>query len=123
MKDTTNEICAEMGPGLFFFVDGNLLLHRCSIKDSEPYGAFLNYPHSHYDIWGKYYENKYQVDFDYYPRGRIVYRKTDDTYLIYYDKCMENNLDALLEHCQDVCYELHYDEHYQCHQCNPDYII
>ena len=113
----------KIGPALFFFADGELLFHGCSQVEGEPYGDFLNYPHSHLEIWGKYYENKYGVDFDYYPRGRVVYRKTDDTYLIYYDKCIKQFIDSITEKYIGCNIKLDYDEHYQCHLCNKNYII
>lgn len=123
MKAAIDGIRSKMGVGLFFCVDGEILFHGCSLEDGEPYGAFINYPHSHYRIWMRYYERKYNVEFDYYPRGRVVYRKTDNTYLIYYDKCMEPQLKTVLEKYQGTNYALDYDEHYQCHLCNPDYFI
>ena len=112
-----------IGPALFFCVDGELLFHGCSLDEGEPYGDFLNYPHSHYKIWEKNYELKYYVDFDYYPRGRVVYRKTDDTYLIYYDKCMEPFIGTVTQKYAGKKIEIGYDEHYQCHLCNEDYVV
>ena len=78
---------------------------------------------SHYNIWMEKYYQEYKVDFDYYPRGRIVYRKIDNTFLIYYDRCMELQLDKIIDKFQNVRYELNYDEHYQCHTCNKGYVI
>ena len=113
----------QIGPALFFCVDGELLFHGCSMEEAEEYGIFLNYPHSHYDIWNDNYEQKYNVDFDYYPRGRIIYRKTDDTFLIYYDKCMEAYLGKIAEKFKNKRYELNLDEHSQCHICNKEYSV
>ena len=112
-----------IGPALFFCVDGNLLFHGCTLEAAEPYGDFFNYPNSHYKIWQKYYAHKYKVDFDYYPRGRVVYRKTDDTYLIYYDKCMARFIDSVTEKYAGKKTEIGYDEHYQCCLCNKDYVL
>ena len=112
-----------IGPALFFCVDGELLFHGCSLDKGEPYGDFLNYPHSHYKIWENNYELKYYVDFDYYPRGRVVYRKTDDTYLIYYDKCMEPFIEKVTKKYVGKKMEIGYDEHYQCHLCNEYYVV
>ena len=67
---------SNIGPALFFCVNGDLLFHVCSLEEAEPYGMFSNFPHSHYDVWNKNYENKYGVEFDYYPRGRVVYRSS-----------------------------------------------
>ena len=113
----------QPGPALFFCVNGELLFHGCNLEEGEPYGIFLNYPHSHYDIWNENYEKKYDVDFDYYPRGRVIYRKTDNTFLIYYDRCMEAHLSKVVEKFQNRHYELNLDEHYQCHICNKEYMI
>lgn len=114
---------SQIGPALFFCVDGNLLFHGCSLEDGEPYGKFINYPHSHFDIWNDNYEQKYGVEFDYYPRGRVVYRSSDDTFLIYYDKCMEPHLESVTSMYAGRSIITDYDEHYQCHMCNEDYII
>lgn len=111
------------GPALFFYADGKLLFHRTTIADGEPYGPFVNYPYSHFEVWEKYYQSQYHVDFDYYPRGRVVYRKTDDTFLIYYDKCMEPFIQAVTDRYTGKKVVLDYDEHYQCHQCNKSYIV
>lgn len=112
-----------LGPALFFHVNGKLLFHGCSLDAAEPYGEFLNYPHGHDKIRRKYYAPKYNVDFDYYPRGRVVYRKSDDTYLIYYDKCMKPDIGKITEKYAGQKLELDYDEHYQCHMCNDDYVV
>ena len=109
------------GPALFFFVNGDLILHSCSVAEGEDYGDFVNYPHSHFEIWEQNYQTKFNVDFDYFPRGRVVYRKSDDIYLIYYDKCMEPFMEQIIRKYEGVKFSLGYDEHYQCHNCNDDY--
>ena len=58
--------------GLFFVVDGEWLLHMRALEEAEPYGDFHGYPENHDDVWQREYAHKYQVDFDYFPRGRIV---------------------------------------------------
>ena len=113
----------EIGPALFFFTNGGLLFRSCSLEDAEDYGNFKNYPHSHNYIWQKFYVKQYGVDFDYFPRGRVIYRKSDDTYLIYYDRCMERDIDRVTDMYKDKKYILSYDEHYQCHMCNEGYVV
>lgn len=109
--------------GLFFYVEGNFLFHGCKLNGAETYGDFLVYPESHMDVWDKEYWGTYGVDFDYYPRGRIVYRKTDDTFMIYYDRCIGEEIQKLVDRYDGVRVLLDYDEHYQCHICNLDYVI
>jgi len=112
-----NQVC------LFFCVNGQFLVHGCELADAEPYGDFLNYPYSHHDIWNKNYRRQYGVDFDYYPRGRVVYRKSDDTYLIYHDRCVEPFIESVAERYVGKNVVITYDEHYQCHLCNRNYVI
>lgn len=113
----------QEGPGLFFYVNGRWLFHSCNLCEAESYGNFLVYPHSHMDIWKQNYEATYQVDFDYFPRGRIAYRKADDTYLVYYDQCLEPVINSVVERYAGGKILLGYDEHYQCHMCNENYMI
>lgn len=109
---------------LFFYIPNqkNFLIHKCENNEAEKYGDFLNYPDSHMEIWDKYYYKKYKVDFDYYPRGRVVYNLKEDTYYIYHDKCIKD-LNKILEYYKCEKYKVLTDFHYQCSSCNKNYII
>ena len=109
--------------GLFFVVNNKLLLHSCTLEEAEKYGDFLNFPESHMQIWDKYYYNKYKVDFDYFPRGRIIYNIKENVYYIYYDKCLENSIRKmnLIKENKNVKYLR--DLHYKCSKCNKSYIV
>ena len=112
-----NQVC------LFFFVNGEFLIHGCSLQDAEKYGDFLIYPDSHFEVWETHYEKRHGVDYDYFPRGRVAYRKEDQTFLIFYDKCIEPEIHRFLEGYADAKVFVGYDEHYQCHACNRYYVI
>lgn len=110
--------------GIFFYAKDRLIFHKCMLKDAEEYGDFLIYPYSHDEIWEKHYKKIYNVDFDYYPRGRIVYNTAEKSFWIYKDKCIAslillstiiNNLGGINKG------ELKTDEHYVCHKCNEEY--
>lgn len=107
---------------LFFVVNNKFLIHECENEKAEKYGDFLNYPLSHMDVWEKYYSSKYRVDFDYFPRGRVVYNVKEECYYIYHDKCIKN-LDELLEKYKNDNYKICTDFHYQCKNCNKNYIF
>lgn len=105
--------------GLFFYIDGNLLWHSCALEKGSADQLFINYAYSHMEIWNKFYLNKYHVDFDYYPRGRVVYRRADDTYLIYCDKCIpKDTLEPVIQDIAENNLVFQQDEHYVCHSCN-----
>ena len=108
--------------GIFFVVNHQVLLHKCELAEAEKYGDFLNYPESHMEIWDKYYCKKYRVDFDYYPRGRIIYNLKEKIYYIYYDKCLKEELKKLGIIPQNTKVKLLTDYHYKCHTCNKNYV-
>ena len=112
-----NHVC------LFFCVNGIFLVHGCSLEKAEPYGDYLIYPQSHFDIWEQHYALNYSVDFDYYPRGRVVYRKSDGTFQIYYDACLESVIREWAAAHYSAPVRFARDEHYQCHSCNAGYVI
>lgn len=101
--------------GLFFYVEGELLLHSVPLEDADPYGIFLNYPESHDQVWQREYSGRYYGDFATYPRGRIIYRKTDQTFLVYHDPTIPTKvLQELCAQLGDGRYEYQCDEHYRC---------
>lgn len=107
--------------GLFFTVGRQILIYACPLARAGRYGDFLNYPLSHDAVWEKTLRLRYNVDFDYYPRGRIVYNVPNDRYTIYHDRCCEKaaRLIGGRYPYAKVAYAL--DEHYQCRSCNPLY--
>lgn len=109
--------------GIFFVVNNQVLMHNCKLTEAEKYGDFLNYSKSHMEIWDRYYYKKYKVDFDYFPRGRIIYNVKEKVYYIYYDKCLKNDIKNLGIIPQNSKVKLLRDYHYQCHKCNRNYVI
>ncbi|MGN0169145.1 MAG: hypothetical protein ACI39H_00090 [Lachnospiraceae bacterium] len=113
--------------GLFFFIHGNFVFAGCSLSEAEQYGDFLVYSESHYHVWEKYMrlkykENEMEVDYDFFPRGRVVYNKAEDLFIIYYDRCVEDNINRITRAYSDYHYITERDEHYCCHKCNKNYV-
>lgn len=111
-----NNVC------LFFYVNGKFIIHGCGLEQAESYGDFLIYSEGHYDVWNENYADKYGVEFDYFPRGRVAYRKSTDTFEILYDKCISAKIVEFANEYYDKKVTFGLDEHYQCHMCNSDYI-
>ena len=108
--------------GLFFVVEGHLFLHDCPKDKADKAGGFINYPFSHDQIWRKYYHQRFGHDFDYYPRGRILYNRDNDTWMLYKDHCIkEQELRNLLKLFHGLTLRIDTDKHYQCHMCNAEY--
>ena len=112
-----NQVC------LFFYVRGEFLIHGCALEEAENYGDFLVYPQSHFEIWDQYYYDKYGVDFDFFPRGRVAYSRMENKFWVYSDHCIEECVRQLIDTCYDRDVVWSYDEHYQCYLCNQNYVI
>ena len=83
---------------------------------------------SHYEHWDtvRLFALEYQKhDFDYYPRGRVVYNTKNDTFFVWLDKCISPKYKDLI--CKSFNLSgknvvFGNDEHYQCAGCNEDYV-
>lgn len=111
--------------GLFFYVKGKLLADMTDIEHSELYGDFKIGRSSHYDIWNKKYYAIYKKPYDYYPRGRVVYKYKENKYILYADRCIDKEGINKVIHTfgiEDENIEIGRDEHYVCKRCNKDYV-
>lgn len=113
----------EQQVGLFFVVKGNILFHGCSIEEAENYGDFKIYNKSHFEIWDENYYRKYKVDYDFYPRGRITFNVKQNSYWIYRDTCIPDDIleKWIIEH-EYKRVAIKEDEHYKCNLCNLNYV-
>ena len=121
----------ELQVGLFFYVEDHFIFSGCPLSKAESYGDFLVYPGSHFVVWEGLKHLRYAghgssrraVDYDYFPRGRVVYRKSDDTFIIYHDRCITNRIDRVASRYRGCKVRLELDEHYCCHMCNEGYVM
>ena len=102
---------------LFFVVDGKTLLHRCRLENAEHYDDVRNYPRSHMDVWEKHYEKKYEKEFDFYPRGRVVHDMRTGEFTIYYDECCSKEAFKVRMMLRNRTCHLEQDKNYSCHLC------
>ena len=75
--------------GLFFYVNGKILTDFVDIAQAQLYGDFKIGDSSHYKIWYKKYEKICNKPYDYYPRGRVVFKYKENKYILYADKCIK----------------------------------
>ncbi|TXN42379.1 hypothetical protein [Methylobacterium sp. WL7] len=93
--------------GIFWGVpdpDGSIILvvDRTPLAEAEPYGTFLTHPRGHYEVWetwrrltpagrtsrelpGAIVWHEYEEC----PRGRIVYSRTTETFIVYADRRLQ----------------------------------
>lgn len=83
-----------------------LLVHRCSLKEAEPYGAMRSCPHGHHDVWELWRGDTRRrpatataliaaSEYEEWPRGRIVYDADRDRFIVYADAQILQRRDLL----------------------------
>lgn len=116
----------ESKVGAFYFIGNHIVSNNIDMRDGDSYGDYVNYS-SHWDLWKSflrvYPEYKY-LDYDYFPRGRVVFDKKNWKYVLYIDDKIKSKeyLDKIETHynLSKGSYEFGNDEHYQSTQTVED---
>jgi len=92
---------AEPAVGIFWFVldaagSRGMLAQGCRLADAEPYGDCLTFPDGHYEVWTHWRRigppdralarTVGETEYDEWPRGRIVFDRAIDRFIIYVDR-------------------------------------
>jgi hypothetical protein len=122
--------------GIFFLVDGELIVESMPISEGEDDGDFVNDRRSHQESWipiARELERQRIKRFggksyDYYPRGRCLYSKKSKRFCLYVDPCIDRfprvreELLCRLQIPAEKTDVLLDDPHYRCSKCNPLYV-
>jgi hypothetical protein len=89
--------------GIFWLVDGVLVIDRSTLDKSEPYGDCLTHPGGHYERWETWRELgigglraigfpdcMQTSEYDEWPRGRIVYETVERRFVLYADRRLQS---------------------------------
>jgi hypothetical protein len=87
--------------GIFWMVqtpngEVNLLSASCPLGQAEPYGDYLTYGLGHYETWAHWHRDRTvdptlraivrSYEYEDWPRGRIVFDRSRDLFIIYADR-------------------------------------
>lgn len=111
---------------VFWYVpDKDLFIgDRGNMSDGIYFGDFCQLNYDHFDRW-ETWRNEYRlpdVEYDYYPRGRVMFNAKIHKYVVICDPCIAND-EGLRK---SLCYEYRLDprkvvwdtdEHYECNEC------
>jgi hypothetical protein len=114
--------------GIFFVVQGHLLMDAAPLEQGELYGDAINFS-GHFDYWDSLKPSRAVEQlfknhaYDYFPRGRVVYFNKTDSFKLYADRCITKvEIEKITATFHFPAHQLAKDEHYQCAICNPDYL-
>lgn len=114
--------------GLFFIIDGEIYADAYELEEVEPVNGLLDGYGSHYEYWEAltpFYAEFQGHDYDYYPRGRVIFNANSQRYKIILDTCIQDpsHIRKIADtfNLREQAYSIESDEHYQCHSCNSEY--
>ena len=110
--------------GIFWDLNGALILDGVPLEAAEAWGRFKNYPGSHEKMWPRYQRVDSvpkDMKYDAPPRGRVVYDIVTRRFHLYADACILRN-EAMLAKIRGDLHlppevEAAPDDHYRCAKC------
>lgn len=104
----------KIGP--FFYINGELIRHACSLSKGRKQADKLDDSYGHEKLWDDHFLSGEYID---HPRGRVVWDCTNDRAIIYIDKCIERPevISKIKEAFELRDYIVAYDDHYRCKRC------
>jgi len=119
-KSSDREACL----GIFWLVNGKLIIDSSPLTEAEPYGNHLGHPRSHIEVWEKYQRGgkvPLEMEYEQAPRGRVMFDRTSDTFTILADKCILRRKDLIAGIKSELklpkSTRLSTDSHYRCFTC------
>jgi len=114
----------EPSVGVFWLVDGKLVIDSTPISQAEPYGVHLTHSRSHLEVWTRFQQGgTVPADFEYeeLPRGRVIYNTKISQFRMLTDRCILKNRKLV----EKIRLELGLpkdtlagsDSHYRCFAC------
>ncbi len=125
-----NELLRSRAPsaqpqvGIFWTLNGRLIIASANLADAEIYGICKNYAAGHNTTWERFQRLNLvpvEVEYEEPPRGRVLYNTTDERFRLFADACILNNA-AVMEEIRSqlrlpMSTEIGPDEHYRCSKC------
>jgi hypothetical protein len=110
--------------GIFWFVDGTLLIDRTPVSAAEPYGELLTHAAGHDKTWERFQSMGIaprDMEYDEPPRGRVMYDTKTETFALLADECILKRKDLIAKIKKDLHLRkkttLGRDSHYRCFKC------
>jgi hypothetical protein len=77
--------------GIFWLVDGKLVIDRTALSKAENYGAFKVHPGDHCSVWEMFQRGgtvPADIEYEECPRGRVMYDTKTGRFRLLADRCI-----------------------------------
>jgi hypothetical protein len=123
-KGGKKEQAGEPQVGIFWLVDGKLLIDSTPLSAAEPYGDFLTHAAGHDKAWERLQSTGIaprDMEYDSPARGRVMYDTKAETFSLLADACILKRKDLIAQIKKDLHLrkktKLGRDSHYRCFKC------
>ncbi|HUA14770.1 MAG TPA: hypothetical protein VMG31_05690 [Verrucomicrobiae bacterium] len=110
--------------GIFWLVDGKLLIDSSPLRECEQYGDHLNYPGSHIRVWQRWQrigKAPAETEYEECARGRTMQDTKSKSFTLLADRCILKRKDLIAAIKKELNLpketSLGRDEHYRCSTC------
>ena len=121
MKQTTTASKPEARVGIFWIVDGELLIDSTLLSEAEEYDDFRIHPRDHISVWETFQQNgtvPREVEYEESPRVRVMFDTRTNRFTLLADHCILKDKILVRKIMQAVHLprntELGADAHYRC---------
>jgi len=119
-----NNAKPEARLGIFWLVNGKLLIDSAPLSECEKYGDHLNYAGSHIRVWERWQQiGKAPVESEYeeFARGRVMCDMKSKSFTLLADRCILARKELIKQVKKELNLpkqtSLGTDPHYRCFQC------
>lgn len=111
--------------GIFWLVNGKLVMDSTALSLAEEYGTFKVHPGDHCSVWEKLKRGgaaPAEVEYEECPRGRVMYDTTARRFQLLADKCILKDKGVVSEIIAMMKLlrkntDIGTDSHYRCFHC------
>jgi len=119
------KLATEPRLGIFWLIDGTLLMDSAPLSECEPYGDHLNFPGSHLVVWERWTrlgKVRGEVEYEEPARGRVIYDTRAEHFTLLADKCILDRVELIAQIKKELnlsrrSTSLARDSHYRCSKC------
>jgi hypothetical protein len=115
----------EPAVGIFWLVNGRLIIDSTQVSGAESYGDCLTHARSHLKYWTELQRKGVvppEVEYEELPRGRVVMDGKTGRFIVWGDRCILRRKSLRKQvltsfHLVDCEADFRSDEHYRCFGC------
>src|ERR1039458_6514089 len=121
----TNGLKPEARVGIFWVVNGEMLIDSTPLSEAEPYGDHLTHPRGHAEVWEAFQQSGTvppDVEYEEPPRGRVMFNTKTQRFTLLAHRCIFREKSVVRKIMSALHLprntQLDEDSHYRCSSCS-----